>query len=644
MTPVLMPILAVLLFHLAAWWVGGLASKAVGWAGERDPGRWFDRLLLGSVGLALGAGLLATVGLLSPTLLRILTGAMALVGALELYRSGSLRWPRPTWSDSPALCALAFFLVRGLSAFVPLFRHDDLSYHLLLPNLYLEAGGWVVKPELLYANMPHLTEVLYTWPLALGGWVAVPVFVLTVSLWTGVRLWQATEIRAGRVAAGLLVLAILAGPNVQWHLGPSHIEPILAAFVLGAILALIRWRGRDRGSTESADLGRGDRIVMGVFLGFVVASKYTVWPLAALIGVAALVASVPKGRRAWLRMGATLAIVVGVFLAPWLVKAAVTTGNPLYPNFYSVLGGEEWSSVQEFHNHRALQARAGGADPSALDRVAVLWRLPLGDNFYNCPSFSIALMLLFLASVLSWRWRDRASDLTFLIPWSLLGLALWASGFTNGRYLLPWLPVMALATVPLLARLVVRRSAAAAILVVLVGSGAYQFLYQAPGPMAVALPFQLSYREALESNATWGVSQRLREWVPVDGKLLSMWENRWLFLDRDVEADSVYESPRALARLRESDDVSRFSQELADRGVTHVVIHAPQMQLFLEERYAWSIVDPAIYPRHQLDRDRELMQHFVGEELVLLEEYGPWGIFSVRRLRAEAESGTNSGP
>jgi hypothetical protein len=278
--------------------------------------------------------------------------------------------------------------------------------------------------------------------------------------------------------------------------------------------------------------------------------------------------------------------------------------------------------------------------------VAILWRLPLEDNFYNCPSFSIALMLLFLASVLTWRWRDRTSDLGFLIPLGLLGLALWASGFTNGRYLLPWVPVMALATVPLLARWVVRRGAAATILVFLVISGAYQFLYQAPGPMAVAMPFQLSYQEALESNPTWGVSQRLREWVSWDGRLLAMWENRWLFLDRDVEADSVYESPRALARLRECDDAGKFSRGLVSRGITHVVIHAPQMQLFLEERYAWSIVDPAIYPRSRLDRDRELVHRFVGEELVLLEEYGPWGIFRVRRSMAttQGEPGPNSGP
>lgn len=125
-----------------------------------------------------------------------------------------------------------------------------------------------------------------------------------------------------------------------------------------------------------------------------------------------------------------------------------------------------------------------------------------------------------------------------------------------------------------------------------------------------------------------------------------MWENRWLFLDRDVEADSVYESPRALARLRECDDAGKFSRGLVSRGITHVVIHAPQMQLFLEERYAWSIVDPAIYPRSRLDRDRELVHRFVGEELVLLEEYGPWGIFRVRRSMAttQAEPGPNSGP
>ncbi len=621
LAPLVFPFLAVLLLGLAFWTLGGwvlsrLASES-SWCG-----RWFDRIVVGAAGSALLALGMGWSGLLRREVLIAITLVLAAVSLREVR---SWRWPRvrPRWSDAPLAIAALLFSYFGLAAFLPPFRHDDLTYHLLLPDSYLAAGRIVARPDLLYANMPHLTEVLYCWPLAFAGLTAPAVLVVGFSAITLVRLWQEANSRVGRLAAGTIVLIVLSGRNVQWHLGPAHIEPVVGAFFLAAVLLVVRWHERGRRT--------GEVVLLGTYLGFAAASKYTVWPLTALVVLfaAATELSSSRCRRSALRVAAGLGLMVFALLSPWLLKNYRITGNPIYPNAHSLLGGVEWSSVQSMQGMRALAARAGGPDPSLFDRFAVVWRLPFGDNFYNCPSFSIVLMALLLLSLMSV--GHRSGSLRWLPVLAVIGLALWASGFTNGRYLVPWVPVMALAVVPLLALWRARLWVGLALLVATVAAGSLQLATQSPPAYFRGGELLRSPDPVLSGHPTWQLCQVLEGLMPPEGRLLALWENRLLCLDRSAEVDGVYQAPRGLARLREADDAALYAQDLAGRGVTHVVIHAGHMRNYVEERYPWTLTDPEIYPRWQFERDTELLRDFVGEELELIQEVGPWGIFLLGR-------------
>jgi hypothetical protein len=109
-----------------------------------------------------------------------------------------------------------------------------------------------------------------------------------------------------------------------------------------------------------------------------------------------------------------------------------------------------------------------------------------------------------------------------------------------------------------------------------------------------------------------------------------MWENRFFFLDREVLADSNYEAPGALARLRELDDPERYAAELAARGVTHVVVHGRQMRMYFDNRFGWDLLHPEVYPPERLRRDEELMSAFLARCLEPAFALGPHGVFRLR--------------
>ena len=199
---------------------------------------------------------------------------------------------------------------------------------------------WMRPIFSLYGAMPHLIEILYVVPLSLGDFVAPKVFALSIHFWILAGIGAFALPRLGRLGVGVGALLYLSGQNVEWHLGRAYNEPILGFFLLGGALAFLAWWETRR---------EGYLAIAGIACGAACASKYTAWLFAARgprFG---------RGRhpapRAEQRPGAcapspcSLLPCAGLVL-PWIVKNAVTTGNPVYPNLYGIFGGSDWSEIQ----------------------------------------------------------------------------------------------------------------------------------------------------------------------------------------------------------------------------------------------------------------------------------------------------------
>ena len=387
---------------------------------------------LAALPLALGVGLFGTLLLAAGMAgrlelgIRLLLAAFLLAGLYEargLLRTPPAWRPRgasPPWKTALAV-ALAFIAFHALvNDLAPPVGWDALAYHLAIPRLYLEGDAVREIPWLLHSHWPHLLEMIYAAPLALG---QEPLAALLHGLLCAALVL--TVFRVGRdeggEAAGWTAAALLAAQPLFLELvAEPHCDGALALFHLLACLALWRW---------SKEGGRGLLAAAGLCSGLAIATKLQGLALAGALFVWLLLDS----RR---RAGAALfALCSALPAAPWLLKTWLATGNPVWPLYSSVFGGR-WEP--------ALIAQ--GLDRNNLWRfprdAALLWRY--GPQFLLLPaaglsalaigrsrSFPPRLLFLFLATAplaaLTVRYHEAWRYLTPLLPIGALACGWWCA-------------------------------------------------------------------------------------------------------------------------------------------------------------------------------------------------------------------------
>lgn len=610
--------------HLAMWsagaWLRARLAPAV--SREEGAGAALESAMLGLALLGTGALALGEVGLLAPWLVALAVGALAATGIARLARHRRLRMPRPAAADVPLIACLAFVAIRIPAALYPVLEHDENVYHLLLPKLYLASHRVVALPWSLGANMPHLVDLSYVLPTAWGGFTAAKVFAIGCIVWTIAGLAPFGRAALGPMGPGVLATLYLSGRVIQWHLGLAYVEPVIGAMLLGAAHAFVAWR-------RDGDPGR--LRILGVLAGAACAAKYTVWPAAAVL---ILLAGWHARPRRWRAVAATAGL-AALLVVPWVVKDAVVTGDPLFPNLTSVFPTPYWSPVQETQfQHEMGYGR--GASRSPLDYVTLPLRL-VTDPYtgrLGTASFSAVFMLLFVAAfAFPWRASEPSTDFRIVAAAAFVA---WSVGSQQGRYLVAWLPIMIIVAGSALAPIRGKAPALAAVTVVTAVVAIAQVRLQ-PFPVIPSLDvFTAPRSELLSRNLCWDLTEFLNRTVPKDGRVLSFWENRLYFLERPFVTDSAYGAPTVLARLRDAGDPHAFATMCAAEGFTHVVINPYHYKSYMGNGYLYDMIDARDYPRERLEADHALLDRFVNDELEGVPWDGGWAVFRLRPTGSDA--------
>ena len=381
-------------------------------------------------GVATGSGALALLVLflgLAGLLQRPLLIGLAIVLTLATLRSNltflrRLVLPRPRLAVAALLLATA-----GLAltlALLPPTSWDGLFYHLTGPEWYLKQGAIRPGPDVPHFNFPALMEMNFLLAMAIrGATAAVPLHLASGLLLVGLVYALAREVLAVK-NGWLAVLFLLSIPMVFNLAGWAYNDLSLAFYQVGALYALLKWRGRKTDDEQGAQhvpvahvaqgwraslRGEGWLILAGVLCGLAMGVKYTsfvapltllalllwwqrralarrdltrvIWPAAVLLGVAALVAS------------------------PWYLKNLAFTGNPVYP---FVFGGRDWDSFRA-----AAYAESGtgiGYDPATCPAGAA--EHLVGQHAQGCQLSPVVLArrLLTLPYDLTLSIRDASRD------------------------------------------------------------------------------------------------------------------------------------------------------------------------------------------------------------------------------------------
>jgi len=341
-----------IVFCGAAYGAGALVDRAVGGlVAERD----HPPMVALSIRMGVGLACLSLV-----TFLSALGGVLWLAGLGALpaiaygfvcaIRAGvQVRPLRASGAAGVGGCLLGgVWLVAWLWATIPPTFYDELVYHLVIPQRVLATGELLTLPWVVFTLMPHASDLLLAWGLVLGGDLGARAIQFALWVMCFLAVWAIVEVMARprdvAWAPSFIACAFAASPMV-WFLGTlSFTETSQAVGLLCSavvISAVPSQRLEREGAPETPLPHPHSWLALGLMLGWVASSKLSglYWVAAAL--VAARVAGWPL---AALSRAAVIALLT---VTPWWIRAFVHTGNPVYPMFYGLLGGQPWSAESQ---------------------------------------------------------------------------------------------------------------------------------------------------------------------------------------------------------------------------------------------------------------------------------------------------------
>lgn len=294
---------------------------------------------LGAVGLMTRLGLQVAGALLSIALARDIlhVGRAVLRGAKRL---SGMRPPTAvaTWSVL-FMVALGIVLIRTL---VPGSMGDDDGYHLASPKRWLSTGSLDYLPTYTHTNASLGFEMLYAIALSFTDVIGAKIlhYGAGVFVLLGVVLCAR---RLGNTTGGVVVASLLLFPgtplSIDGVMGAAFVDLGACWMAVASVLLWLVWREEKH---------RTLILCMALFAGFAGSFKFTSLAVSLAWGPVLFYDSRHAGA-SWrqctalvLRFGMISAIPV----APWFIRNAFVTGNPVYPLFSTFFRTRDWSSAQ----------------------------------------------------------------------------------------------------------------------------------------------------------------------------------------------------------------------------------------------------------------------------------------------------------
>ncbi len=333
-------------------------------------------------------------------------------------------------------------------------RYDVIEYHLQVPREFHDAGRVGELPHNCYSYYPLGVEMLFLVTMCLRGGAYAGMYAAkmfpglfgVIAVAAVFLAFRRDDDTRGRFAAGLLASVPLA-LYLSWL---AMVELAEVCYLVLAVLWLREWLREPTWRSASA---------VGAMLGAACAIKYLSVGLVAGPVLAVMLIVALRARRR-LRDVALAGALTLVLFAPWLVRNALYTGNPVFPLATGLFGRGHWSAESEarwVNGHAAgprppVPEPEGWQPPEVPDRAALfafnfLLSQWLGPIVVVAALVGIAVMVSVRGGPPAWE--------AALAGVLAVQLVVWAA-FTRGmpsRFILPAMVPVCLLAGGVLARL-----------------------------------------------------------------------------------------------------------------------------------------------------------------------------------------------
>ena len=522
---------------------------------------------LAASGLATSWTLLALVGLVAVTFV-----AAAASGAVPMQMPGWRVFSLPGWGVTIAATSVGLLLwALFLQTLWPAVSWDANVYHLTVPRLWAEHGGFRPIPFNVYSNWPLNTELLFLVAMLLRDYLLAKLVHFLLGVLALAAVYWIVRRNAGPLYGWFAAALLLCNQVVLAEIRVAYVDLAFAFFFFTAFLALHTALQQDRLSPRFL-------VVVGLLSGVLAGVKLTA-VVAVLCLAAVLTLEWRRGNQARSGLFRSLIVLVLpslVVLLAWFVKSWILTGNPVYPFLYGVFGGPNWS--EELGKMLRDWQQSIGMGRGFVDYLLLPIRVVLmGGRGYD--RFDGQIHPLWLVWVPLSVWMVRKSDLVRQCLW-IAGLYFIAWSLTSQqmRFLIPVLPFLATAAACSVAELFAwlqRRSGrrweqllVPGVIVLLVALSGGRYLAAGWRLAGVYLEEGAAVREAVVHP----VYRFINETLPAEARLLMINTNHGFFCHREYVADSFFEASQTRQLVKGCATKLEVSELLRAQGLTHILI------------------------------------------------------------------------
>lgn len=455
--------IAALLLVVAWCGVGSFVSSFIKTAKGENHSHMLELAIKTAVGAAIWSltwFFLGVAGAYSSTVALIAIVAGLAFAALS-FRSvreanGEGRVPmKPSGFDKVLLVLIAIPVVLAIIAsLAPPTAKDTLLYHFAIPKAFIAQGSGAFIEGNIVSYLALGAEMHNVWAMLLGGLVSqrageaaagVVNFMFFPLLLFAIYGW-ARELNIERRWSLIAVLITATVPTAFYVAANAYTDLSLALFVTLAIYGLTRWwKMQDNGSL----------ILVAIFLGAALSIKLTTLFVIAAFALIVLLrtrkAKDGSGNIVRIFAGGFVALALaGVIASPWYLRTWVETGSPVFPFYMSIWAGKAdgWD-VERSNLFQAMNSQYGGVEKNAADYLLAPWNLsviaqPEQPKFFDGV---LGVAFLFGLPILIWAvWKfDLPVSIKVGVGVAGIMFLFWLSSSQQLRYLLPILPVLAIA-------------------------------------------------------------------------------------------------------------------------------------------------------------------------------------------------------
>lgn len=510
-------------------------------------------------------------------LLVLFWGAVCVLGMLECRRMAtSQSRARPPFdaSEKTLVYVLACGVLFGMiGSSTPEISYDSLVYHLAIPKTYLDAGRMIDLPYNHYSYLPAITAMLYALALATGGVPLAKMLSLAVGGAVLLSIYSLINRECGRRGA-LAAAAACATIPLMSYLSFMCNSDLSAIFFL--TLALLLCRGWQTTGDVSA------LHFAGLFCGAALATKYTT-----AIGVVALLAYVLwtfRNRRPTSPFVAVLvtSILIALPLVPWWARNAAHQGNPFYPYFLDLFGGNLFDKSLMAGWYNETRNRTPGF--AIFPHLVKIWRdavIGFETPPYDYVGPAVLGMLPIALIVNGRKWLGSVC----LASWCAYFLGLTATHIS--RLLLPYVVLMAATGAASLVEATRYRNLFVTMLVLASAHNLYRIgqicLLTSVNGLAILVGGQtasdyLSHHRNWYPNPSYGAFRHIEgdKRFPLDQKVLMIGDPRILYSPRLTIANAPHDIPVIFSWANQSADPEALYRKIRAENIAFIVSNKPE--------------------------------------------------------------------